>query len=153
MQRQTAQLVACAMVLAALVVSGVVWFVGARDRGLEAADADRGGGATLDPSHYLRRTAVVRDALHRLAGDAKAGVEPGEYERRLADVTAAVTKWRASLTPEEKEKSSAALVDAAFAGLTSYGSSSRPAATEPVTRLQSVDADLRSLDQALAAGR
>jgi hypothetical protein len=140
------------MVLAALVVTGVVWYAGAHNRGLDPGADDRSGGATLDPSHYLRRTAVVRDALHRLAADARAGVEPAEYERRLADVTGVVTKWRASLTPEEKEKSSAELVDAAFAGLTSYASTTRPA-TEPVTRLQSVDADLRSLDQALAAGR
>jgi hypothetical protein len=141
------------MVLAALVVTGVVWYIGARNRVLDPyGAADRGGGATLDPSHYLRRTAVVRDALHRLAADAREGAQPAEYERRLADATAAVAKWRESLTPEEKDRSSAALVEAAFAGLTSYASS-RPAATEPVARLQSVDADLRSLDQALAAGR
>jgi hypothetical protein len=141
------------MVLAALVVTGVVWYVGAHNRGLDSGIDDRSGGATLDPSHYLRRTAVVRDALHRLAADARAGVEPAEYERRLVDVTTAVTKWRESLTPDEKDKSSAGLVDAAFSGLTSYATTTRPAAADPVVRLQAVDADLRSLDQALAAGR
>jgi hypothetical protein len=74
MQRQTAQLVACAMVLAAVVAAGVVWYVGAQDRAASPyGTEDRGGGATLDPSHYIRRTAVVRDALNGLANDGGRG--------------------------------------------------------------------------------
>lgn len=153
MQRQTAQLVACAIILAAIVVAGVVWYLGAQPRALDPyGTEDRGGGATLDPSHYIRRTAVARDALNGLANDARAGVGQDEYAARLADATAAVATWRESLTPEEKEKSSAGLIEAALAGLTAYASTTRPAG-EPAARLKSVDADLRSLDQALSAGR
>jgi hypothetical protein len=67
-------------------------------------------------------------------------------------LTAVVAEWRKSLTPEEKQKGSVDLIEAAFAGLTAFASTTRPAG-EPAPRLKSVDADLRSLDQALAAGR
>jgi hypothetical protein len=152
MRRQTAELAACGMVLAALIVAAVV--INAAQKRSAAPDgaADRGGGTTLDPSHYIRRTAVVRDVLNHLAGDARAGLAHDEYERQLAEVTAAVAKWRESLTPEEKQKSSAELVEAVFAGLAAYASTTKPAG-EPASRLKSVDADLRSLDQALSAGR
>src|SRR5688500_13715391 len=94
MQRQTAQLVACAIVLVAAVVAGVVWYRGAQQRAPDPYGAeDRGGGATLDPSHYIRRTAVVRDSLNGLANDARAGVGHEEYAGRLADATAAVVTW------------------------------------------------------------
>ena len=151
MRRQTAEVVACVIVLAGLVVAVVALNA---QKGAAGPDesADRGGGATLDPSHYIRRTAVVRDALNRLAGDMRAGLAAEEYERRLAELTATVTQWRESLTPDERAKSSAELIEGAFQGLAAYGSSTRPT-TEPVTRLKSIDADLRSLDQALSAGR
>src|SRR5688500_3759241 len=106
MRRETAEVVACAMVLAALIVA-VVALSAAQKATAPDDSADKAGGATLDPSHYIRRTAVVRDALNRLANDARGDLAADEYERRLSDVTAAVAKWRQSLSPEEKEKSSA----------------------------------------------
>ena len=154
MRRQTAELWALAMILGAVVVAIVVLFVAGqgKDGPGAGADKDTGGGSTLDPSHYLRRTAVVRDLLNQLAVDARAGMDPTEYDRRLAEATAAAEVWRSSLTPEEKERSSAELVEAALAGLTSFPTTTRPA-TDPKSRLKAVEGDLRSLDQALAAGR
>src|SRR5687767_11034627 len=98
MRRQTAELWALAMILATVVVAVVVLFV-ARQQGGDGtgADKDAGGGSTLDPSHYLRRTAVVRDLLNRLAMDARdEKLDAAEYERRLAEATAAAETWRAS---------------------------------------------------------
>jgi hypothetical protein len=152
MQRQMAVTLAFAMFLVLVVaVLGLV-LAEQKDLGGTEADGDSSAGGGSD---YVKRTAVMRDALSRLVGDARRQIEHGDGDSHLSEAAAALETWRASLSPAERRRSSAELVEATYRGLTTYAATTQSLGVGPhaAPRLRAAEADLRSLDEALAAGR